>query len=127
MDNTVLAGGTSAILVSVLMQALKRSDKVAWITKETGKFNAVLGVVLAAVTAAGVRYAFDYDDTTGDVVMNVSFNVVTVGEWLKQTAGQWAVQQGYFSAFIRPSELQARQLDVLERLEKTQRAQLGGF
>jgi hypothetical protein len=114
MDNTVLAGGTSAILVSVLLQALKRSGKVTWITRDTGKLNAVLGAIGAGLTAAGVRYLFDYDDATGNVVMSVTFNVGTVLEWAQQSVGQWGVQQRFFWAAIKPGELLA---DILREMK----------
>jgi len=121
MDNVVIAGGTSAVIASVLLQVLKRSDKVAWITKDTGKLNAVLGAVLAGLSAAGVSYSFDFDNTTGDMVAHVQLNAWTVLHWVEHSVAQWAAQQGFFWAAIRPGEILAELLNVQRQINDRQR------
>jgi len=107
-----VASGSSAIIVTVILQVLKRSGKVPWISKETGRLNAVLGVVLAGLSAAGVSYSFDFDNATGDMVAHVQLNAWAVLHWLEHSVAQWAAQQGFFWAAIRPGELLTELLAV---------------
>jgi hypothetical protein len=122
MDNVVIAGGTSAIIATVLLQLLKRSAKVPWISKETATLNAVLGVVLAGLSAAGVSYSFDFDTTTGDVVAHVQFNVWTVLHWLEHTAAQWSAQQVTFWGFVKPGELLGELVPIMREVLTRQKA-----
>jgi hypothetical protein len=105
----------------VVLQILKRSELVPWITKDTGKLNAILGVVLAGLSAAGVSYSFDFDNATGDVVAHVQLNIWTVLHWLEHTAAQWATQQGFFWGAIRPGEILTEVLKIQREMNQRQK------
>ena len=55
--HTTSTFAASAVVVWVL-QMVKKSEKVPWITKETAKINRIVAVLLSGVAALGVTWVF---------------------------------------------------------------------
>lgn len=125
MESMYVAGGAGAIVVTMLLEQLKRSAKVSWINRDSGRVNATISALAALATGIGLTYTFDFNPESGHFHAEFSGNVWDIANMLGHSLWQWCQQHFAYQVAVRPGNLQQRQLEVLERLEKVQRSQAG--
>jgi len=94
-----------ALMVSFLIQYLKKSPWFGWITPQTSaRIQTQFGFVAALLTAAGIHFAVSGSFLDGGgasvTVSGLSINAV------KDVAWQWASQQGWYRLIVKePKEV----------------------
>jgi hypothetical protein len=86
-DSLVLTGST-ALLVSLVIQAVKNSSLVPWINRQTPKLNMAISMAAALATQLGIHWA--YNATTDTVAIVGLHAALTHGLW--QAVQQWVAQ-----------------------------------
>ena len=82
MDNELLSQFTSAAVVVYVIQWLKRSAWVPWLTMETTKRNWIVGAAAAAVSACGIHVAYKPLEADGTlIVTGLSLTSAAHGIW----------------------------------------------
>ena len=104
MDQEFLSQLTSAAVVVYALQWLKRSTLFPWITMESERLNRLLAGVGAAISAAGVHFAFAVaENTSGTYVITISgLSLLNVLHGLWHVVNQFAIQQLAFDAVVKP-------------------------
>jgi hypothetical protein len=95
VDNPA-AVATSALLMSLLVQALKNSPLVPWMNRQTGTVNLLVSFVSAIISAGVIHYAWDVK--TGDVTFVLNVHLV----WAFIV--QWGTQHAAYKGLIVPTE-----------------------
>ena len=88
-----------SIIVNEFMKRLKKSAIVPWMTAGTGRVNAAVAAVLAAVSAAGIHTEFD--SAAGSLLitgLTVTSLLHFGGEWVRQ----WTLQHFVYHATKEP-------------------------
>lgn len=105
MDNIYVTSGTTALVVSVLLQLVKNSPYVPGINRQTGKLNAAVSAVAALLSALGISYSFDFDPDTGRFAAGFSGSLADmlhgIGHWIVQ----WSEQHILYKGLIVPAEV----------------------
>ena len=86
---------TTGATVVYVLQWLKASGWVPWITADTKRLNRILSALLAAAMAVGINWT--YDPTGGTLVITGLTWWAIIGsgyEWLKQFALQQLLYDG---------------------------------
>lgn len=92
----------AAVVVSTLLEALKRSDKFRFLNSEdSGKWKAFIGFVTAFLTTIGIHYTFDYNPMVGGKVTFEIPAAMVVFHSTWDFAKQWAFQQFVYMAGIK--------------------------
>lgn len=124
MDSGFLltAGGT-ALLSSLIIQAMKKSELAIFsflgTEKNKSRANLVMSILMAFITSIGIAYK--YDSTAGTLVIT-GLTVANVTHLAWHSFIQWISQHVAYKTLIVPQELQASNIDVLNQLL----IQLGG-
>lgn len=95
LDN-LAATGTTAVAVTMLLQALKNSPLFPWITRETQRLNFAVGVLVAGLSAAGIHFA--WDPHSGSALITINTHLLWA--WFLQ----WAGQQTAYKGLVVPAE-----------------------
>lgn len=133
MESIYVAGGASAIVVTTILELLKRSEKLSWINRDSGKTNATLSAVAALLTGIGLTYSFDFNPESGHFHAEFSGNVWDILNMLGHAFWQWCQQHFTYQLAVKPGVLQERQLDVLREIKQIQeqvaarQKAMGGF
>src|SRR5438445_27836 len=86
----------SAVSVFVL-QLIKKSKAIPWISSETPKLNRAIALILAGITALGIHYT--YDATAGTLVISgLTLGGVLHASW--HYLQSIAVQEGFYQAAV---------------------------
>lgn len=96
MDDVYVASPVVALTVSVILQMLKNTEMFPFISRQTGKLNAIISAAIALASALVISVTFDMH--TGDFSM--SGNVWDILDVLKHWAAQLAEQHGFYKLFI---------------------------
>jgi hypothetical protein len=103
--DTIVPALASAATVSTLLQLAKNAPSLPWISRETGRLNAALSIVLAGLTTVGLNYSGTYDETTGGFTIGLSGTIGGVIDSLAQWVGQWTAQQFAYKGLVVPAEM----------------------
>jgi hypothetical protein len=98
-DNLIATGGV-AVVSAIAIQYLKNSGWASWFTRETGRANLFLSLVMAFATSLGIHYTWD---PVKDVLMITGLSQALshgIWEWLLQ----WATQHAAYKSLIVPAE-----------------------
>jgi hypothetical protein len=95
-DSLILTGST-ALLVSMVIQYLKNASWFPWLSRETEKLNRTVGIVAAFLTTAGVHWGYNAATDTLNIIGLHSL-------WL--TVQHWVAQQTIYKQFIVLPEAQ---------------------
>lgn len=104
--HTTSTFAASAVVVW-LLQIIKKSQKVPWITKDTAKINRLVAVLLSGVAALGVTWVF-VPSTNGAHTLTITIPSIAVIAssawiWLKSFAIQeWIYRSSVNSADGQP-------------------------
>jgi len=103
-----------ALMVSFLIQWLKKSPWFGWITPQTSaRIQTQFGFIAALVTAAGIHFAISGSLLDGGgasvTVSGLSINAV------KDVAWQWAAQQAWYRQLVK----EPREVTLVAQLEQT--------
>src|SRR6266567_55489 len=125
MDSGFLltAGGT-ALISSLLIQAMKKSPlrifNLLGIEEVNSKANLIFSIIVSFITSIGIGYKYDvhYDPTTGDLVgsfilSGLSTTSILHGIW--HWLIQWVSQHVAYKTIIVPTELQAATVNTLKQ------------
>ncbi len=104
----------SAAVVSTLLQLLKNAAWFPWISRDTGRLNAVLSVLAAGLTAFGLSFDGHFDDSTGAFTLGFSGTIAGLVDGLAHWIGQWATQHAFYKGFIAPAEILGETRAVLK-------------
>lgn len=91
----------SAALMVYLLQWVKRSRLIPWVTEHTKGLNRMLNAMLAMAAAVGIHYHFDAE--AGQLVISGLYGqsiAQGVWEWSKQ----WAFQQASFDMIFAKTQ-----------------------
>ena len=100
MESIYVASPTVALLVTVVLQTLKNSARFPWISRETGKLNAVLGAASAFISSLGIAMTFDWDAETGRFAAGFTGNAWDIAHVLLHAPIQWAEQQLFYKGYV---------------------------
>lgn len=90
-----------ALAMAFLFQAVKKTRWITVVSPETSaRAQAVIGAVLAAVTAAGIHFAVSGNILDGGV--NISVTGVSI-DALKDVGWQWVCQQAWYQKVVKES------------------------
>lgn len=105
MDTNFSSQLVLAFLTTKIIEMIKRTSKVPWVTEQTDALNKWLGAFLAALSAAGIAVATTFDPSTGTFTLMVSgLTISGVVGFLWQWLSQWALQQAAYEGISkRPS------------------------
>lgn len=103
--DTLIAPLVSAATVSTLLQLVKNSPLVPWLSRETGTLNAIISIALAGLTALGLSYTADYDQATGAFTIGFTGTLGGAVDGLAHWVGQWSAQHAVYKGLIVPAEL----------------------
>jgi hypothetical protein len=120
MESVYVAGGASAIVVTTIIEMLKRSKKIAWINHDSGRVNATLSAIAALLTGIGLTYSFDFNPESGHFHAEFSGNVWDILNMLGHSFWQWCQQHFAYSVAIKPSEILLRILEVQRDIKRRQ-------
>ena len=95
---------TTAGTVATLLQLLKNSPLIPWINRDTGRVNALIGIVAAGLTTIGLSYSYTFDAETGRCTLGFVGSMGGIVDGLAHWFGQWLAQQAYYKGFIVPAE-----------------------
>jgi hypothetical protein len=115
VDSIYVVSPTVALVVSVLLQVLKTSKAVTWVTNETGKLNAVLSMAIAFLSSVGIVFSFDFDSETGRFAGQFSGTLSELVHALGHSVIQWSEQHLIYKGFIAPAEMLGEIRTLLER------------
>ena len=104
MDSLIPAAG-AAIIVSTVLQFVKNSPLFPLINRESGKLNAMLSMVAAALVAFGLSYNYAYDPSSGVFSFGFTGTVGGLVNGLAHWAGQWTLQHASYKGLIVPAEV----------------------
>ena len=107
-DNAAATFGL-AVVVPVVLQAVKNASWFPWLTRQTPRINFIVGVIAAAAATFGVHAT--WDPQSGGTITLPGL----VGIW--QGLVQWSGQQSVYKGFIVPAETLGDIRAVLERME----------
>ena len=106
MESTLLGTGGNvlgwhvviAAAISFVFEWLKKARWFPWITRSSDGLNWLVGIVLAALAAAGIQLAFNPDEGTL-IVSGLSLASLTAffAEWVRQ----WIFQQIVFKGVVQ--------------------------
>lgn len=89
-----------ALMVSFMLQYLKKSSWFVWLTPQTEKrVQAQIGFIAAFLTAAGIHFA-----VTGSVLDGGGASITITGlsiNAFKDVAWQWTAQQAWYQAVVK--------------------------
>ena len=103
--DTLIAPLVSAATVATLLQLVKNSPLVPWLSRETGRLNAVLSIGLAGLTALGLSYTAGFDQETGKFTIGFTGTIGGVVDGLAHWVGQWTAQHAIYKGLIVPAEI----------------------
>lgn len=93
----LLSQVTSAAIVVYLLQWLKKTKLVTFITVETTTLNRMIAAIGAAIAAFGIHWTYDASVAGGQLVITgLSFSALAHGAW--HWANQFALQQLAYDA-----------------------------
>jgi hypothetical protein len=104
MDNVYVASGTSAVLVSVLLQILKNTAYFPWISRNTARANTIISFLAAFGTSLGIVATFDFNSSSGNFSGTFHGNIWDILHVGAHTAIQWATQHSFYKGFVVPAE-----------------------
>lgn len=93
-----------AYLATHLIEFIKGSASVPWVTKTTDRVNKAIGAFLAALTVVGIAVVTTWDASTGTFTLVVSglsaTSVLTfIWHWLEQ----FILQQSAYKLIVKPN------------------------
>ena len=95
----------NAILVWIL-QAVKSSKYLPWITAETQAINKLASALLAALASAGMVFSVVHTGSggTGEITLHYAgVTTLSLANFLWHWVGNYAIQKGWFKLFTLPS------------------------
>jgi ethanolamine transporter EutH len=99
MENELISQITSAAIVVYLLQAVKRSHLIPWLTMETATLNHLIAVCAAAVSAIGIHFAYSAEEGTL-VVTGLTLSGLLHSGW--HVLNQYAMQRITYDAVVKP-------------------------
>lgn len=105
MDDFYLTSGSAALVSAVLLQLAKNAKAFTFLSRDTGKLNAILSVIVAGIAALGVSYSYNYDATTGVFSLAFTGTVSSVLHGIGHWIGQWSAQHGFYKGMVVPAEI----------------------
>ncbi len=113
----VLTAGGTALISSLVLQALKHSELSIFnflgTEKEKWSNNLTFSIIIAFITSLGIGYK--YDSTAGTLVLSgLTAAGITHGLW--HWFFQWISQHAIYKTVVVPTELQAANIEVLNKL-----------
>lgn len=118
-----LVTGTTAVVASMAIQALKNSGWATWFNRQTDRANLALSIAVAIATTAGIHWTFDTASGNGTILFNI--------HQIWGALSQWVAQHIAYKQFIVPSETMGEIRAMMQKLlpppiskaeEKTQEA-----
>jgi hypothetical protein len=110
-DSLILTGST-ALIVSMVIQYFKNAQWFPWLSRETEKLNRFVSIAAAFLTTAGIHWGYNAATDTLNIV-----GLHTV--WL--TIQHWVAQQTIYKQFIvlpeAQGEIRAINRNVLATLQ----------
>lgn len=105
--HTTSTFAASAVVVW-LLQIIKKSEKIPWITKETAKINRIVAVLLSGVAALGVTWTFTPTANGGHLFSAAIPSTVTLLSsgwlWLKS----FAIQEWIYRSSVNSADGQSK-------------------
>lgn len=90
VNTTVTSQFAGAAAIGYLLNWLKESDRIPWISAHTKWLNRILVGVLSFITAIGVHYTFD--PAAGTLIIG-GLHASTIGHGLLDWGTQWIMAQ----------------------------------
>lgn len=107
LENPVATGST-ALMATIAIQALKNSNWASWFNRNTPHANLALSILVALGTAAGIHFTMDW--TTG--VGNIAFSLHALWE----AVVQWVAQHAIYKKMVAEPEIAGEVRALLQRL-----------
>jgi len=123
MDTSVLLStGSTAVIASILLQALKNSKAISFLGDgdQHANANRIVAALLAGISSLGIHFA--YDVNAGTLVVT-GLHAANIGHVLWQWVTQYAVQHLFYKSSIVPVELAVKNGQLLHQLLEIQRTQ----
>lgn len=106
---------TSAAVIATLLQLVKNSDRIPWISRDTGSRNAVISVILAGLTTVGLSYDTSFDASTGAFTLGFHGTIGGLVDGLSHWLGQWTAQHAFYKGFLVPAEAAGEMRAILKQ------------
>lgn len=111
LDNPVATGST-ALISTLLIQALKNSGWATWFNRNTSRANFLLSLLISFVAAIGVHYTWDAHTGTL-MITGLTLAGISHGAW--EWFMQWAAQHASYKGFVVPAETLGEIRALLQR------------
>ncbi len=105
------AVGVSALATSILLQLLKNSKAVPWISRNTSQINLALSAICAFLTSLSIHFTFNQASDTFAITGSV--DAIRHGLW--DFVVQMMANHGTYKAFVVPAETLGEIRALLER------------
>lgn len=106
---------TSAAVIATLLQMVKNWNKVPWLTRDTGRTNAAVSILLAGLTALGLSYDGSFDATTGAFTLGFHGTIGGLVDGISHWVGQWVAQHAFYKGFLVPAEAAGEMRAILKQ------------
>ena len=98
--NSIPAQFTSSTIIVWAIDAMKRSDRFLWLSKETTRLNQLAAVLGAAITSVGIHFVLEPTSTAGVYTFTITgLSVVAIAHFLSgflmSLVGQHTILKGY--------------------------------
>lgn len=123
MDTSLLLStGSTAVIASIILQALKNSKLVSFLGTgdQHANANRIVAALFALIASLGIHYSFDVNAGTLTIT---GLQAASVGHALWGWATQYAVQHLFYKSSIVPVELGVKNGQLLSQLLEIQRTQ----
>lgn len=112
--DTLVAPLVSATTVATLLQLVKNSPLIPWITRDTGRLNSLLAIIAAGLTTVGLSFSGTIDDSTGAFTLGVSGTIGGLIDGIAHWVGQWTAQHAIYKGLIAPAEMLGEMRTIMQ-------------
>ncbi len=90
-----------SVLVVYVLEWLKRTDKISWISENTDRLNRAVAIIVAFLTSIGFQFAMTGDWRSGGTITITVPSLTAVGSVLLHSLSQVGIQEGFYRAAVK--------------------------
>lgn len=103
MNDAMITQFVLAYLGTRLVEAMKHSGGLPWITASTDKINKTVGAAVAFLATLGIGLATSWESSTGTFTLTVSgLTTASLATFVWQWVQQFVLQQAAYHGIVKP-------------------------
>lgn len=112
------ASGATGLLISWLLQGLKKSIFVKWLSVESGRLNFLTSAMMSLAAAVAISYSFQMGSIMDGGAFRITINgsMAGIGHGIVRWGWQMLNTHGMYKLFIVPAETQGEIRCLLKQL-----------